>query len=468
MFDPPGPRPYESRPTGPQAYESRTTGPQTYEPRSAGPQGYESRPTGPQAYESRSTGPQAYEPRPADPQGYEPQPTGPQAYEPPGSRPQASPYVPPGTETTMHVPGPAARPGYGGPQAPEHPAPGHHAPQQPPGRRPQGQHPQGQHPQAPHPQAHRQRPPAPAHAPDDPYKPFVTAGQISGPKTPPPERQQELWNTVFGDNYDAMGEESDGGEGGRRVWLLALVASVIVALVLALVWAFLAGPLSSASGDADAAANPSGDAGRTTAKPSPSHAQASTKPQSIGRLPKYPGEASPRAGVLTDAESAITVARLGGPWRLDSRSEHIRSAYGFATRQYVAAGADESGTPAFAQVMTGPLAKGLAAKYSASDPSNLTPVISAVAFSARNKLFPEGNKVVKTAEQRLSVGGRPARLVAYQVLAGGARTTLVVAAVSTGADLPAIVYMSVPDAKKELLPDVNTVFSSIRPVAADS
>ena len=30
------------------------------------------------------------------------------------------------------------------------------------------------------------------------------------------------------------------------------------------------------------------------------------------------------------------------------------------------------------------------------------------------------------------------------------------------ADLPAIVYMSVPDAKKELLPDVNTVFRKIR------
>ncbi|MEV6981232.1 hypothetical protein AB0M95_08220 [Sphaerisporangium sp. NPDC051017] len=452
---PPSPSVFDPRPTGPQAYESRPTGPQSYEPRPTGAQGYESRPTGPQTYEPRPTGPQGYEP-------------------PGGSRPQTASYVPPGTETTMRVSDLQAAPGRrnDGPEGPAHPAPAHPTLwQQAPGHQPApAWPPQGQHPEAQQPQGHQhgqhQRPPAPPQAPIDPYKPFVTAGQISGPKTPPPERQQELWNTVFGENYDAMEEDSDGGEGGRRVWLLALVVSVVVALVLALVWAFLAGPLSSASGDAGAAANPSGDAGRSTAKASPSRTQASTKPQSIGRLPKYPGEASPRAGALTDAESAITVARLGGPWRLDSRSEHVRSTYGFATRQYVAAGTDESGAPAFAQVMTGPLAKGLAAKYSADDPSDLTPVISAVAFSARNKFFPEGNKVVKTAEQRVSAGGRPARLVAYEVLAGGAKTTLVVAAVSTGADLPVIVYMSVPDSKKELLPDVNTIFSSIRPVAA--
>jgi hypothetical protein len=91
-----------------------------------------------------------------------------------------------------------------------------------------------------------------------------------------------------------------------------------------------------------------------------------------------------------------------------------------------------------------------------------------VAFAARNKFFPAGNKVVKTAEQRVVAGGHPARLAAYQVIAGEHKTTLVVAAVSTGGELPAIVYMSVPDGKKELLPDVNTVFSSIRPTTPAS
>ena len=52
--------------------------------------------------------------------------------------------------------------------------------------------------------------------------------------------------------------------------------------------------------------------------------------------------------------------------------------------------------------------------------------------------------------------------MAYQVTAGEAKTTMVVAAIDTGARLPSIVYMSVPDAKRELRPDINTVFNSIR------
>jgi hypothetical protein len=337
----------------------------------------------------------------------------------------AQQYTPPGTETTVRLAEAAA-------VAPERPAP------PAPGR--------------------RRRPES---GPEDPYKPFVTAGQISGPKTPPPERQQELWNTVFGDNYEAIGETPDENASGRRVWVLALVASVVVALIAALLWAFLAGPLRAAPTSGKAA-----DAGGASGAPeSPPAAKPSsgTKPQSLSRLPKYRGEASPLAGTVSDDAAGINVPRLGGPWRLDTRADHIRTVYGFETRQYVAAGQDPSGNPRFAHVMTGPLATSLASKYSPAEPKNLAPVISAVAFAARNKFFPEGNRVVKTAEQSLTAGGKPARVIAYQITAGDQKTTLVVAAVSTGADLPSIVYMTVPDGKKQLLPDVNTVFSSIRP-----
>ncbi|GII64991.1 hypothetical protein Skr01_50760 [Sphaerisporangium krabiense] len=431
MPPPPPPPPPASPARDQRSYGAPATGPRPQQPPRP-PDSYAPQPTGPQPTGPHQTGPQHTGPQHMDPRHMDPRQMGSQH-----TGPQAPPYVPPGTETTMRVPGPATPPG--GPR-PGGPGGGHQPGHQPP--RHQG----------------------PAFTPEDPDKPFVTAGQISGPKTPPPERQQELWNTVFGENYEAIGEEADGD--GRKVWLIALVASVAVALVLALLWAFLAGPLSSSAASGSAAAEPTAKAGTGKPKASPSGTQASTKPQSIGRLPKYSGEASPRTGALTDQAAAVVVPRLGGPWQLDTRAEHVRATYGFATRQYVPAGTDGSGAPVFAQILTGPLAKSLAGKYSASDPAELTPVISAVAFAARNKFFPAGNKVVKTAEQRVSAGGMPARLVAYQVLAGGTKTTMVVAAVSTGADLPAVVYMSVPASKKELLPDVNTVFSSIRPVAA--
>ncbi|MEV7965655.1 hypothetical protein AB0O34_06675 [Sphaerisporangium sp. NPDC088356] len=457
-FAPPaGPQRYAPQPSGPQQYAPQSTGPQQYTPQPTGPQ-----PTGPQPYAPPSTGPQPYAPPATGPQPYAPPATGPQQfpqqgaarqqYAPeappqpfrlPDDAPPAPAYVPAGTEATIRVSGSMSQMSQMGQTGP---AGTTAAPEQ---REQRGQR------HAASPQEH------------DPYKPFVTAGQISGPKTPPPERQQELWNTVFGENYEAMGEEPDDTGGGRRVWLFALIASVAVALVAALLWAFLAGPLRSSADGAEAGTQGSG---KSTPKASSSSSgkQATTKPQSIGRLPRYSGEASPRAGILTDKASAISVARLGGPWRLDLRSQHVQTTYGFMTRQYVAAGSDAAGTPQFAQVMTGPLAKSLATKYSADKPEDLTPVISSVAFAARNKFFPAGNKVAKTAEQRLAVGGRPARVVAYQILSGGAKTTLVVGAVSTGADLPVIVYMSVPDSKKELLPDINTVFASIRPTTPAS
>jgi hypothetical protein len=316
---------------------------------------------------------------------------------------------------------------------------------QPPQQQPQ---PQGQ--------SHKGQPP-----PDDPYRPFVTAGQISGPKTPPPERQQELWNTVFGDNYQAMGDEDDIGSRGRPIWLFALVGSVVVALVGVLAWAFIAGPL--ASGGGDSSGNPP-VAKPTTSSSGSGKSPSTTKPQSIGkRLPTYSGQASPVNGRVVDQAAALSLARLGGTWRLDSRTQQIRTAYGFTTRQFVPAGTDSTGKAQFAQVMSGPLSQKLAAKY--TSPDKLAPVISTVAFQARLKFFPAGNKIVKTAQQRLSIGGRTGLLNAYQVTAGETKTTMVVAALDTGGKLPAIVYMSVPDSKKNLRPDINTVFKSVKPLA---
>jgi hypothetical protein len=294
-------------------------------------------------------------------------------------------------------------------------------------------------------------PPA-GHYAQDPYKPFVTAGQISGPKTPPAHRQQELWDTVFGENGEAIEEYDD--ESGRPIWLYALVTSIILVLVGALAWAFLAGPLSSAS-EADQATAPD-------ATPSISVAAARSQTQQVPRLPAYKGTASPVIGVVTDAAAHITLPRLGDPWRVDGDTQTIEATYGFATRQYVSAGMTTRGKQEFAQVMSGPLPRSLAAKY--TTPANLAPVASAVMFKARQSWFPKGNKVAKVAQQRLSRNGLTGLIIAYRVDADHARTTVVVAAVNTGGDLPSIVYVAVPALKDDLLPDITTVVRSIKPI----
>lgn len=305
-------------------------------------------------------------------------------------------------------------------------------------------HPSAAHPQTP---AGPPMPPPPPPPPDDPYKPFVTAGQISGPKTPPAHRQQELWNTVFGENYDAIDDYED--DEGRPVWLFALGGSVLVALVGVLVWAFLAGPLSSSS-EADT------DPVTPSASASPSVV---AKPQSrYPTLPKFKGTASPVNGSIADQTARIRVPRLGGEWRVDPDAQAVQTKYGFSGRQHVPGiqGAQE------AEIMWGKLSQTLAAKY--TTPNKLGPVVNAVAVYARQALLPKGNKATKIAQQKLTRNGRTGMLSAYKITSGIDETTIVVAALDTGGDLPAVVYMAVPGDKADLLPDINTVFRSIRPL----
>ncbi|MER6948748.1 hypothetical protein ABT294_32485 [Nonomuraea sp. NPDC000554] len=284
--------------------------------------------------------------------------------------------------------------------------------------------------------------------PSDPDRPFVTAGQISGSRTPPPERQQELWDTVFGDNYQAMGEQDDSlDEPGRPIWMYALAGSVAIALVGALAWAFLAGPLAS---DEPAANQPPAKA-NTSAPPPPTKSSTS-----IGRLPRYPGKAAPVTGALPDAAARISVPRLGGTWQLDQRAT-VKTTYGYDTRQFAKVGENS-----YAQLMTGPLPSKLASSFTSED--DLEPVIRQVVLSARKRFFPEDNKVRKIAQQPIKVGQSTGRLVAYSLTSGTENATIVTAAVNSGGDVPAIVYMSVPADGKQYLPDINTVVKQLKVV----
>jgi hypothetical protein len=283
--------------------------------------------------------------------------------------------------------------------------------------------------------------------PSDPDRRFVTAGQISGSRTPPPERQQELWNTVFGDNYQSMGDEDplDDDERGKPIWIYALGGSVVIALVAALLWAFLAGPLAT---DEPSSSNVA--AGKATTAQKPSATKSST---TIGPLPKYAGKAAPVIGRVPDATAGVSLPRLGGSWQLDQRAT-VKATYGFDTRQYVQITPDKS-----AQLLSGPLSQRLASYY---EQDNLEPVIKQVVLNARKRFFPENNKVRKIAQQPIKVGNSTGRLIAYSLTSDTEKATIVTMAVNTGGDVPAIVYMSIPSDGKQLLPDIRTVMNQLK------
>ncbi|MEV4223956.1 hypothetical protein [Nonomuraea sp. NPDC049725] len=282
--------------------------------------------------------------------------------------------------------------------------------------------------------------------PSDPDRPFVTAGQISGSRTPPPERQQQLWDTVFGDDYNEMGEPETLEE-GKPIWIYALAGSVAIALVAGLLWAFLAGPLAGAKETPPAA--------QETAKTPPPGPQKTTS--TIPRLPKFPGKASGVTGTLPDAAAGISVPRLGGTWRLDERPT-VKGTYGFETRQYAMVG-----TNLAAQVLTGPLPERLASSY--AKPGELEPAIKAVVVDARKRLFEMPNRVKKIAQQELTVGDAKGMLIAYALTSASEKATIVTAALDTGAELPAVVYMSVPEEGENLRPDLNTVINRLKVTA---
>lgn len=286
--------------------------------------------------------------------------------------------------------------------------------------------------------------------PSDPDKPFVTAGQISGSRTPPPERQQELWDAVFAGGEDY--HESLDDEPGKPIWIYALSGSVAVGLVAALLWAFLAGPLASETPSAAVAAN--------TPAPSKSTPAAGKGNTTTPRLPTYPGAKSPVLGVVTDTAAGLTVPHLGGKWLLDQRAV-VPSTYGYTTRQYVQTGNDATGKPVFAQILTGLLPAKLSAAYTA--PDNLEPVIKRVVLDARKRFFPQPNTVRTIARQKLRVGGQ---LIAYELTSGEFKATIVAAAIPAGGDLPSIVYMAVPGDAETLMPDINRIYNGIKLTAA--
>jgi hypothetical protein len=351
------------------------------------------------------------------------------------------------------------------PEAPRDPLPAWSnlsspAPWPPAGDQPVPQPPQGEPMDRTlvHPQPEQNRPGANlSRDPSDPDRPFVTAGQISGSRTPPPERQQELWNTVFGENDDDGDQpeerrerrprryEPEDDEQGKPVWVFALAGTVAVGLVGALLWAFLAGPLAAEQSEPVKTPQPPPKAQGSQPPPA-------TKP-SFPKIKRYPGTPAPVAGTLADTVSGISVPRLGGTWQLDQRPA-VKNTYGYETRQFSAVGAE-----GYAHVMTSQLPERMSGVY---DQENLEPAIKSVVVDARKRFFPRGNTVRKVGQQAIKRGTSTGLVIAYELTSSQGKATIAAAALNTGGALPGIVYMSVPEEAANLLPDINTVLRQLK------
>lgn len=268
----------------------------------------------------------------------------------------------------------------------------------------------------------------PVGRPDQPRPPLRPDDRLATPPAPPPP--------------------PDPGRRAFHVVLGGIGALVVaIAVVFALVLAQSPTPRQAAAPSPSPSPSPS---------PTPTGAPGRTVP-----LPDYPGRGSKVIGRIDDPNAGLSYARLGSPWRLDSdRMSDFGREQTVITERY---GPDA--TPYWANISSDALPARLARYY--GDPYRTYHASRAMLADVRSTYYPEGNRRTEVASQPIEVEGRQGWLVAARLEFDRegmrAKSELAaVAVVDTGASLPGVVYLSIPDTHKQLWPDIDTVVKSLR------
>ncbi|MGV9772150.1 hypothetical protein [Streptosporangium sp. NPDC003464] len=171
----------------------------------------------------------------------------------------------------------------------------------------------------------------------------------------------------------------------------------------------------------------------------------------VKALQALPGTPSPVLGSVTDAKAAITYARLGGPWALGAvPSFSAGQSVGAARlpRTMAASGPLPGAAPA-AELKTGADFRKAA--------------LSAVRWTVR-KHYPAGSRVAWTASQE-PVAGRGWTFgyrVTYRVKGVVRSSQAALALLDVGRRKPAIFFVTVSDARKQLWADIAPLVASVR------
>lgn len=249
---------------------------------------------------------------------------------------------------------------------------------------------------------------------------------------------------------DLLDSGHEYGRGPAAVGRRGLVAAgLAVLLVGVLAFAVLPG---RGAGDGGGLADPGAVATAPPSEPAPTSAPA-------------PAPTTPRpvTGRVTDRIGRLSYDVLPGDWREWDRETFrgLRSTTGYyrITQQSV-----PNGQTYWANVSSGQLDPMLAA------PDLRTTATQLVDTLARG--YYPGHRRDGLSQQPLTVDGAPAYLVRYRAIffpqsaAGYTAKSEQVAVllVDTGAELPAVLYVSLPDTVKELWPAVDRLLASVRVV----
>jgi hypothetical protein len=291
----------------------------------------------------------------------------------------------------------------------------------------------------------------------------------SGPATPPkagipssgnlrlPDWMREEINTGQGP-ADRVMQIHDEDEGRSRLMLYGGVGLLVVALIAAAAVYFLK---SSGAGAAE------GDSGAPA--PGGSTTPAAAAPPDV-KLPAdrplmtFRGRHSRAVGIVPDKRAGVVYPRLGAPWQIPSAKSGLGK-LGWSGQQVVVT-EQQSGRPKwYGQLLSGTLSAAQRNLYAGPGSEKAAAVALAKEYEARFYSFP--HKTRSLASQRLTVDGRRGWLVGSYIgyRKPGIKATaevVTVAVLDTGRSTPAVIFMALPNTNRNLWPDINYVFSSLK------
>jgi hypothetical protein len=293
----------------------------------------------------------------------------------------------------------------------------------------------------------------------------------SGPATPPKPGTPSSGNLRL---PDWMREEMSGGpnaghgpadpvldgdaEGRSRLMLYGGVSLLLAALLAAAAVYFLK---SSDGGSADADEPAPGVGGATTpAAAAPPEVRLPANKQ----LMTFRGRHSGAVGVVPDRRAGVVYPRLGAPWQIPGPKSGLGK-LGWSGQQVVVTESRNGKPKWYGQLLSGTLSAAQRNMYGGPGTEKAAAVALAKEYEARFYAFP--HKTRSLASQRLTVDGRRGWLVGSYIgyRRPGVKATaevVTVAVIDTGRPSPAVIFMAVPNTDRDLWPDINYVFSSLK------
>jgi hypothetical protein len=171
----------------------------------------------------------------------------------------------------------------------------------------------------------------------------------------------------------------------------------------------------------------------------------------VTALTVLPGTPSPVLGAVTDTKAAITYSKLGSPWSIKaipSFSVGQRVSTARLPRTMIASGLLPGATPVAALK---------------TDADYRKAALTAVGWTIRNH-HPAGSKVAWTASQKPATGKGwvLGYRVTYEVKGKKHTSQAALALLDIGRRKPAMLFVTVPDTRKQLWADIAPLMASVR------